>query len=246
MVIEKRLFVAVLFFLFSALSLIIKWGNYGEICMAIRISHKGFQLLKQKTTGSSGGGSEEGIFTVTSIYPALNESIAVQFLFTSNLSDRTYYWTNGGSTTAADFEENLNAGSFVTTAGTGSVTFTLIQDRFTEGSETLLFQARNGSTGGAIIASSSLLVINDTSIGEYFVGSSGTEYTPSLAGLTAYAENTAITFTVTTTAADGTLYWTNGGTTNAADLVGNVNSGSFITTAGTGSVTLTARNDTLT
>ena len=222
--------------------------------MAIRISHKGFQLLKQKTSGSSGGGggSEEGIFTVTSIYPALIESNAVQFLFTTNQSDRTYYWTNGGTTTASDFVENLNAGSFATIGGTGSVTFTPIEDRFTEGSETILFQARNGSTGGTIIASSSLLVINDTSIGEYFVNSVGTQYPqpvlhPDRPGfITAYAEGVPVTFVVTTTANDDELYWTIEGGITAADLDGNINSGSFMTTAGTGSVVLTAYADSLT
>ena len=191
-------------------------------------------------------------FNVTSIYPALNESNAVQFLFTTNQSDRTYYWTNGGTTTASDFVENLNAGSFATIGGTGSVTFTPIEDRFTEGSETILFQARNGSTGGTIIASSSLLVINDTSIGEYFVNSVGTQYPqpvlhPDRPGyITAYAEGVPVTFVVTTTANDDELYWTIEGGITAADLDGNVNSGSFMTTAGTGSVVLTAYADSLT
>jgi hypothetical protein len=147
-----------------------------------------------------------------------------------------FYWTNSGTTNASDFVQNITSGSFVTTGGSGSVTLTLVEDRFTEGSETIQYHVRTGSISGSIIASSPILVINDTSIGEYFISSSASTVN----------EGVQLTFSITTTAPDNELFWTGAGTTNSSDFIQNISSGSLFTTSGTGSLVLNVKNDILT
>ena len=77
----------------------------------------------------------------------------------TNIPDGTYYWTvtNGGDfgTANGEFEIASNSGSF-------SVTPTA--DEATEGAETFTVQIRSGSITGTILATSSAVTINDTSL----------------------------------------------------------------------------------
>jgi len=176
------------------------------------------------------------VYNLTTNYIALNEPANIDFVFTTTGPDTTFYWTNSGTTNASDFVQNAISGSFITVGGSGSVTLSLVADRYTEGSETIQYHVRTGSTSGSIVASSPILVINDTSIGEYFISSSANTVN----------EGTQLSFTITTTAPDGELYWTGAGTTNSSDFIQNISSGSLFTTAGTGSLVLNVKNDILT
>lgn len=121
--------------------------------MATIIGKNGIYLLKKA----------EIAYSLTASTGSVNEGSSVTFTFTTTGTDGTFYWTNGGTTVAADFSDAVNSGSFVTTAGTGSIVRTLVSDVTTEGAETIVLQARTGGFGGTIVASSSVTV-NDTSI----------------------------------------------------------------------------------
>ncbi len=77
----------------------------------------------------------------------------------TNIPDGTYYWTvtNGGDfgTANGEFEIASNSGSF---------TVTPTADEATEGAETFTVQIRSGSITGTILATSSAVTINDTSL----------------------------------------------------------------------------------
>ena len=89
--------------------------------------------------------------------------MTVSFIFTTDGQDGTFYWTNSGTTTFDDFVDGSNMGSFSTSGGVGVITRTLVEDVTTEGTETIVFEVRTVSPGGAIVASSTV-TINDTSI----------------------------------------------------------------------------------
>lgn len=93
---------------------------------------------------------------------SVDEGSNVVYTFTTTGPDGTYYWTNSGTTTASDFSDEANDGSFAVTAGTGSITRTLLTDNLTEGNETIVFEVRNNSLTGSILASV-IVNVNDTS-----------------------------------------------------------------------------------
>jgi len=82
---------------------------------------------------------------------------------TANVPDGTYYWTNSGTTVAADFTDDANSGSFTLTSSAGTITRTLVNDLVTEGSETIILQLRTGSTGGPIVATAATVTVLDSS-----------------------------------------------------------------------------------
>ena len=136
----------------------------------------------------------------------------------------TLYWTNSGTTTAADFYDNLNSGNFTVSNNRGTVSRIIYYDLLTEGSQTIIFQVRTGSTSGPIVAYSTAVTVNDTStaISPYY--SVTVPYSNRVEGDTAYFSVYAEVPNPTT------LYWTNEGTTNADDFTDGLNSGSFVVT----------------
>jgi hypothetical protein len=151
------------------------------------------------------------------------------------------YWTNGGSTTAADFTDSVNSGSVtIGAAGTATLTRTVRNDLLTEGPETVQIVLRTTSTTGPAVATSQSIVVNDTSLTPIVynisVSPSGTQ-----------PENTVLTYNVTLqNFGNGTLYWANTGTTTAADFADGLNVGSVPINNNTGSFTRTIKNDNLT
>lgn len=165
----------------------------------------------------------------------VNEGGSITFTFTTTGPDGIFYWTHGGTSSGADFTDGLTNGSFITTVGTGSIVRTLKNDLLTEGTETMVLSIRTGSISGVTLVSSSVS-ITDTSLTQYSL----------TASTGSVSEGSSVTFTFTTTGPDGTFYWANVGSTSASDFTDNLNSGSFITTAGTGSIVRTLSNDTTT
>ena len=151
---------------------------------------------------------------------------------TTNVADATtlYY----SLTNAADFA--TSTGSFTVTSDAGSFSVTPTADATTEGAETFTVQVRTDAVDGTVVATSSAITINDTSLDP----SSTYDATPAADNID---EGSALTINVATTGvADATtLYWT---ATNSGDFA--TSSGSFAITSDAGSFTVTPTADTTT
>ena len=119
----------------------------------------------------------------------INEGITVIFTFnTTNVPDGTVlYWSNSGSSSAADFAQAVNNGSVIVYSNTASIFLTPNQDLITEGAETIIIQLRSDSISGTILATSSTVNIADTSVSPVSI----TAVTP-----TAYNGSSGQSFTV--------------------------------------------------
>lgn len=105
-------------------------------------------------------------YTITPSVTSVNEGSSVTYTIqTANVpTGITLYWTNAGTTSANDFSDLVNSGSFVTnSSGIGTVTRTLRNDLTTEGSETIILQIRVTSITGTIVKTASTVTVNDTS-----------------------------------------------------------------------------------
>lgn len=176
-------------------------------------------------------------YAISASSGTVEEGGTATFTFTTTGPDGTFYWTNGGTSTGTDFTDGLTNGSFATTAGTGSIVRTLSSDFRTEDTETLVLSVRSGSISGVTLVSSTVNIA-DTSIAQYSITNSANSVNE--------GSSVTFTFTFTTSGPDETFYWTNVGSATTTDFTDSINSGSFITTAGTGSIVRTLRNDTTT
>ena len=100
---------------------------------------------------------------------SINEGSTVTFTVSTTYvsNGTTLYWTinsTSGTVNGSDFSDGATSGSFTINSGTGSVSRTLTSDTSSEGNETFQFQVRTGSTSGTIVATSSTITINDTSV----------------------------------------------------------------------------------
>jgi hypothetical protein len=111
-------------------------------------------------------------YTFGSIPTSINEGSSSTFnLNTTEVPDgTTLYWTVSG--TAADFVDA--SGSFIVNSNSGSFTVTPGADLLTEGSETFTVSIRVGSISGTVVATSSPVTINDTSISPWPLNTSTT------------------------------------------------------------------------
>jgi hypothetical protein len=175
-----------------------------------------------------------------SVPSSINEGSSGTFnLDTTNISNgTTLYWTiNHVTTTSADF--SATSGSFTINSNTGSFSIETIADSATEGGETFTVSIRTDSTSGTVVAISSSVTINDTSIGEasFTFGNIPTSINEGSSG----------TFNLdTTNISNGTtLYWSiNHITTGGVDF--SATSGSFTINSNTGSFNITTIADSLT
>ena len=105
-------------------------------------------------------------YTITPASSSVNEGSALTFnVGGTNITNGTYYWSiNNISTAAGDFSGSVTSGSFTITSNVGSFTVTATADTTTEGEETFTVSIRTGSTSGTIVATSSTVTINDTSL----------------------------------------------------------------------------------
>lgn len=175
-------------------------------------------------------------YTFTSAPSSINEGSSGTFnVRTTNVANNTrLYWTITNVTTAdADFSST--SGNFLISNNIGSFTVTTTADVTTEGAQTFRAALRTSSTTGTVVANSSTVTINDTSLSPtYAFGVIPTTLN----------EGTGGTFNVNTTnVANGTtLYWTvKHGTTSAADF--SATSGNFSITSNRGSFVVTPSAD---
>lgn len=109
------------------------------------------------------GDTSQTEYAIISSTGSVDEGNLVTYTFTTTGPDGTFYWTNSGTTVGSDFSDGFNSGSFTVTAGTGSVSRTVLADNLTEGNETIVFEVRSGSLTGDIILSA-IVNANDTSL----------------------------------------------------------------------------------
>jgi hypothetical protein len=171
-----------------------------------------------------------------SVTPAsnnMNEGQSLSFTAANLGPNGTYFWSiNHGTTAAADF--SAENGSFSITGGgaqdngTGTFSVTALNDFVTEGSQSFTVSVRSGSISGPILATTSSVIINDTST------------TVTASGLpSSVSEGTGMTISVSAASFPaGTYFWTilNGTTTNADFTAA---SGSFVVSGNSGSFTVT-------
>lgn len=80
---------------------------------------------------------------------------------TTDFGTGVLYWTNAGTTVAADFSDNLNSGSIAITNNVGTLTRTAAIDIVSDAGETLIVQLRTISTSGTIVFEGSTVTVND-------------------------------------------------------------------------------------
>jgi len=159
-----------------------------------------------------------------SIAPAasnVNEggNLTINVTTTNITNGTTFYWTiNHSTTSTSDF--STNSGSFTITTNAGSFTVGPVADQVTEGAESFTVSMRPYSTSGVVLATTSSITINDTSI---------TSPTATLS-----ASPSSIT-----TGTSSTLSWT---TTNATSA--NINQGIGNVSVGSGSTTVSPTTTT--
>ena len=110
----------------------------------------------------SGGGVT---YSVSPSAGSVNEGSSVTYsVSTTGVANGTVlYWTNAGTTVAADFSDGQNSGSVTINSNAGTITRTLLADTTTEGTETIVLQLRTTSVSGTVVATSSTVSVNDTS-----------------------------------------------------------------------------------
>ena len=173
-------------------------------------------------------------YSVSASSSSINEGTTVTYTITTQyvVDGTILYWTTSGTTVAADFSGGVTSGSVTITGNTGTVTITLVSDITTEGAETIVFELRTLSTAGSIVYSTPSGTVNDTSV---------LTITPSTSSVN---EGSSVTWTISAVGfGTGTLYYTNSGTTSAADFIDGLNSGSIAITADSGTLTKTLLND---
>jgi len=172
----------------------------------------------------------------------INETDANDVTFTvttANVPDgTTLYYTALDITTEGAADLTPINGSVVITGNTGSFVISAITDALTEGSEGFQCQLRTGSISGAVVATSILITILDTSITVSYA------ITPATSSVN---EGSSLAVTVNTVGIpDGTtLYWTVlNGTTANADFTAV--SGGVVIASNTGSFNIAVAADLLT
>jgi hypothetical protein len=155
------------------------------------------------------------------------------------------FWTTEsvtGTVNAADFSGGALSGSITINSQAATISRTLNNDVTTEGSESFRIHLRTDSISGPIVASSSVVTINDTSITQTAT------ITPST---TSVNEGSSVTFTINTSgfANGSTLFWTTeqmSGVINSSDFSGGALSGSVTINSNTASLVRTLAADATT
>ena len=85
-------------------------------------------------------------------------------IYTTGVPNGDIYFTVTGTVTGADFDGGvLPSGSTAINDGVSGVSFGLVEDSATEGTEYYALELRTGSTSGPVVATSAFVTVNDTS-----------------------------------------------------------------------------------
>lgn len=186
------------------------------------------------TINDTSEGPPAPTYSVVPAASSVNEGSALNFTVTTSLvsNGTTLYWT---ATNAGDFA--TSSGSFTITTNEGTFSVTPAADTTTEGAESFSVLIRTVSVSGAVVATSSSVVINDTSLNPPVA----TYAVASTAG--SINEGSSIGFNVTTTlVSDGTLLYYS--LSNAGDFA--TSTGTFTINSNAGSFSVTPTADTTT
>lgn len=117
--------------------------------------------------------SVKSVFSVATSVSNINEGSSINFDITATgYGTGIVYWIITGGATAADFSDTGAfagiSGKVVITNNVGRVTKTLNADSLTEGAEAIVFEVHACEPEGSLLASSSTITINDTSIGTMY------------------------------------------------------------------------------
>lgn len=108
--------------------------------------------------------SQAPTVSITPTTTNINEGQTVGFqIYTTNLPDGLIYWTNTGTATASDFNDNNNFSSVYITEGYGYFTRTLVNDNNTDGAKTIIIRLNADGNNGQLLATSATVTVNDTS-----------------------------------------------------------------------------------
>jgi len=172
--------------------------------------------------------------TFGSIPSNINEGASGTFNVTTNSISNGYtlFWTiNHITTDSSDFTSN--SGSFTITGNAGSFNVPVANDLLNDSAETFTVSVRDGSTSGAVYATSASVTINDRT----FLTTAST---------TAIQEGTSVIFTTNAAYADGTILYydiTGSAGITAADFTRNSLTGTYNVLSGFASTTITATSD---
>ena len=164
------------------------------------------------------------------------------YITTANVPNNTkLYWKNVGTTVGADFTTGVTEGVVTVVANAATFTLTLVQDKVTEGEETVIIELRTDSSTGPLVARSSVFKVIDNSTGTpqttsgqqlavvpiYDIRPTNPGLDPNL---NSYREGTVIQLAVDTLNVDpGTiLYWRNVGASTEADYYDNKTYGTLV------------------
>lgn len=105
-------------------------------------------------------------YSISANVSSVNEGAAVGFTVTTNsVPDGTIvYWTTSGNVSSSDFSDSTTSGNVTISSGSANIVRSLTADATTEGTEHFALQLRLGSISGSIVATSSNVIVNDTSI----------------------------------------------------------------------------------
>ena len=176
-------------------------------------------------------------YGITQSSTSLNEGDSVTFTITTQgvPNGTALYYTTTGTVNSNDFTDGLLSGSLTINNNSALLTKTLSNDLTivgTENQETFQIQIRTGSTTGSIVATSSTITVEDTSVSSYTLTQSATQIN----------EGESVSFTLNTVGIPNgtTLYYTSSNTTDVTP-----SSGSFTVNSNTGSFSITASQDVI-
>ena len=147
-------------------------------------------------------------YSITPAASSIDEGSNLTFNVSgTNITNGTYYWT---ITNTGDF--GTASGSFTITSNAGSFSVTPTADATTEGSESFTASVRTVSTSGTVVATSSIVTINDTSTTPALIEADSVEYTtPGTYSWTAPAGVGSVCVVAIGGGASGTIYGGGGG-----------------------------------
>jgi len=180
-------------------------------------------------------------YSITASTNTISEGGTVTFAInTTYVMDGTrLYWKINYNNSSSSNDFSFTDGTFVISNGSGSVSTAIVNDLQTEGAETFYAELRKESINGAILATSGVITINDTSTSPPTYAIS----TPSSVN-----EGSTANFNVTTTnVANGTiLYWRVlfNGETDSNDFTSNI--GTVTINNNSGLIGVGIRNDNTT